>query len=52
MATRGNLSDTSWLICSVTVSKYKQKKYALDTDQTDNKGRVSQKKKDLAGRMG
>ena len=34
------------------VSLFPNRKNALDADQTDNKGRVSQKKKDLAGRMG
>lgn len=34
------------------LSLFPNRKNALDTDQTDDKGRVSQKKKDLAGRTG
>lgn len=39
----GNLSDTSWLTSGAT------QRNVLDIDQTDDKGRVSQKEKDLVG---
>ena len=52
MATRGNLSDTSWLICSVTVSKYKQKKMPWTLTRQIIKVGLARRRRTLQGEWG